>query len=117
MLVDDHDYLSWMASAALAVLMMVVMFWIRAQMPDDESAARPAEMATVNAQSPTATDASTLRTAQAKALRSLPNAADVCDSALQGTAGESLCAAGSVLRDMSVAGSTQQRDLAVVQQR
>ena len=32
---DDHDYLSGMTSAALAVMMVVVMFWIRSSMPDD----------------------------------------------------------------------------------
>lgn len=34
---DDQHYLSWMTRAALAVLMVVVMFWIRSQIPDDMS--------------------------------------------------------------------------------
>ena len=32
---DDDHYLSGMTSVALAVMMVVVMFWIRSRMPDD----------------------------------------------------------------------------------
>jgi hypothetical protein len=35
MLADDQIYRSWMASVALAVLMALVMVWIRSQIPDD----------------------------------------------------------------------------------
>jgi hypothetical protein len=42
---DDQNYLSLMTSVALAVLMAVVMFWIRAQIPDEQS---PADVAGTN---------------------------------------------------------------------
>ncbi len=38
MLADDQKYFSWMARAALAVLMTVIMFWIRRQVPDTDAA-------------------------------------------------------------------------------
>jgi hypothetical protein len=43
MLADDQTYGSWMASVALAVLMALVMVWIRSQIPDDA----PVEAASV----------------------------------------------------------------------
>ena len=37
MLADDQKYFSWMARAALGVMMAVVMFWIRGQVPDSDA--------------------------------------------------------------------------------
>lgn len=42
---DDRHYRVWMNGAALAVLMFIVMFWIRSQIPDDSSVVTPVQAA------------------------------------------------------------------------
>lgn len=114
MLSDDQDYLSWMARAALAVLMAVVMFWIRGQMPDDAPVSEQ-DHATTADELETPYDAlSVLRTAQLGSLLPAAVSAKHCSSALPAVMVDQLCGPGTTLRDLGIAGSLSTRDLTVL---